>query len=162
MSSFKRKKKGSRSSSSISFSSSSSSNSSSSYNDNNPQQQQQQQQHTPLKFPGTKSWVNSSTLISTGNRDLDSIIGGGQALQTSILLEEDRFSDYGQTFGRYWCAEGLSNGHHLIVVDFNDLENEGEGDGDGDNFEAEEFIGSLPLDANLEKLEKKVEEQVRS
>ncbi|GMI11243.1 hypothetical protein TrVE_jg2966 [Triparma verrucosa] len=110
-------------------------------------------------FPGTKSWVNSSTLISTGNRDLDSIIGGGQALQTSILLEEDRFSDYGQTFGRYWCAEGLSNGHHLIVVDFNDLENEGEGDGDGDNFEAEEFIGSLPLDANLEKLEKKAEEQ---
>jgi len=103
----------------------------------------------PLKFQGTKSWINSSTLISTGNRDLDSILGGGQSLQTSLLIEEDRFSDYGMTFARYWGAEGVANAHGCAVVDFCDL------DGTGEAFEAEEFIDTLPLDANLEKTEKK-------
>jgi hypothetical protein len=46
-------------------------------------------------------------LTSVGLNDLDSILGGGQLLGSSILLEEDRLwtRDLALTLVRYWCAE---------------------------------------------------------
>lgn len=104
-----------------------------------------------LQLRGTKPWINSSTLVSTGQRDLDVILGGGQTLGTSLLVLEDRFSDYGSTICRYWAAEGVSNGQQVILVDFDDV------DDDGDDYNFEAFVKSLPLDMNLQRAEKKRE-----
>ena len=77
-----------------------------------------------VSLRGTKPWINSPTLISSGQGDLDSIMGGGQALGTSTLILEDRWTDFGATLGRNWAAEGLANGQKLIVLDFDDLDDE--------------------------------------
>ena len=50
-------------------------------------------------LPGTKSWTNNLTLTSFGLREIDSFLfssggeGGGQPLQTLVMLEEDRLTD---------------------------------------------------------------------
>ena len=61
---------------------------------------------TVLERKGTKPWIGGITLTSTGLRDLDSIVGGGQPLGTAILLEEDRWTqDLALAIARYWAAE---------------------------------------------------------
>jgi hypothetical protein len=61
---------------------------------------------TVLERKGTKPWIGGITLTSTGLRDLDSIVGGGQPLGTAILLEEDRWTqDLALALARYWSAE---------------------------------------------------------
>jgi hypothetical protein len=54
---------------------------------------------------------------STGLAELDNILdGGGQLVNTSLLIQEDHFNgDIARAVVRYWCAEGLSQHHHLIV-----------------------------------------------
>ena len=56
---------------------------------------------------GVKPWQGGTYLTSVGLNDLDSILGGGQLLGSSILLEEDRLwtRDLAQTLVKYWCAE---------------------------------------------------------
>lgn len=56
---------------------------------------------------GVKPWQGGSYLTSVGLNDLDSILGGGQVLGTSIVLEEDRLwtRDLAITLVKYWCAE---------------------------------------------------------
>mmetsp|Transcript_4826 Transcript_4826/g.9689 ORF Transcript_4826/g.9689 Transcript_4826/m.9689 type:complete len:431 (-) Transcript_4826:28-1320(-) len=103
----------------------------------------------PISLHGTKPWINSTTLISTGHRDLDAILGGGQVLGTSALVLVDRWSDFGSTLGRYWAAEGLANGQQVVVVDFDELFD----DQDRQN-RVDGFLASLPLDMNLAKKEK--------
>ena len=93
---------------------------------------------------GTRPWLNSSVLISTGQRDLDSILSGGQPLQTALHICEDRFTDYGTTLGRYWAGEGVAAGHKIHVVDFLSPE-------------LPLLPLLLPLDMNLKKAERKIE-----
>ena len=75
-----------------------------------------------LQLKGTKVWTNGCTLVSTGLRQLDSILIanssgsiGGQPLGTCICLESyDRFwSSLTNCIVRYWCAEvsELERGH---------------------------------------------------
>jgi len=69
---------------------------------------------------GVKPWQGGTYLTSTGLNDLDSILGGGQLLASSILLEEDRLwtRDLAQTLVKYWCAEAISQGQELVIPTF--------------------------------------------
>lgn len=60
-----------------------------------------------FRLRGVKPWQGGSYLTSVGLNDLDSILGGGQVLGTSIVLEEDRLwtRDLAITLVKYWCAE---------------------------------------------------------
>lgn len=59
-----------------------------------------------IERPGTKPWIGGLSLTSSGLRDLDVIIGGGQPLGTAILIEEDRWTqDLAFALVRYWAAE---------------------------------------------------------
>ena len=62
----------------------------------------------PLRLPrGVKPWQGGTYLTSVGVNDLDSILGGGQLIGSSILLEEDRLCtrELALTLVKYWCAE---------------------------------------------------------
>lgn len=69
---------------------------------------------------GVKPWQGGTYLTSVGLNDLDSILGGGQLLGSSILLEEDRLwtRDLALTLVRYWCAEAISQEQHLVAPVF--------------------------------------------
>jgi len=72
---------------------------------------------TVLERIGTKPWIGGITLTSTGLRDLDSIIGGGQPLGTAILIEEDRWTqDLALGLIRYWSAEAVSQEQNLSLI----------------------------------------------
>jgi len=72
------------------------------------------------RLRGVKPWQGGSYLTSVGLNDLDSILGGGQVLGTSILLEEDRLwtRDLAITLVKYWCAEAISQEQHLVIPIF--------------------------------------------
>ena len=73
----------------------------------------------PLR--GVKPWQGGTYLTSTGLNDLDNILGGGQLLGTCMLLREDRLAgtrELALTLVKYWCAEGISQGHDLIIPTF--------------------------------------------
>lgn len=70
----------------------------------------------PPRAPGTKPWINGNTLISSGNRDLDSVLGGGICLGTVTLVEEDRFSDHALVLSKYFLAQGVSGMHQCLVI----------------------------------------------
>ena len=55
---------------------------------------------------------------STGTSSLDQLLAGhaGLALGTSLLIEENGTSDYAGALLRYYGAEGLVQGHHILVV----------------------------------------------
>ena len=76
-------------------------------------------------LPGTKSWTNNLTLTSFGLREIDSFLfssggeGGGQPLQTLVMLEEDRLTDdLARALSRYWCAEGVAQGQQVALAAF--------------------------------------------
>ena len=56
---------------------------------------------------GVKPWQGGTYLTSVGVNDLDTILGGGQLIGSSILLEEDRLCtrELALTLVKYWCAE---------------------------------------------------------
>ena len=61
---------------------------------------------TILERGGTKPCKGGLTLTSSGLRELDAIMGGGQPLGTAILIEEDRWTqDLASALARYWSAE---------------------------------------------------------
>mmetsp|Transcript_5021 Transcript_5021/g.5468 ORF Transcript_5021/g.5468 Transcript_5021/m.5468 type:complete len:383 (-) Transcript_5021:12-1160(-) len=66
---------------------------------------------------GTRpSTHNGQLLISSGLSDLDSIIVGGFAVGTLILVEEDHYSSYYDYIARYFLAEGAANAHTLCLA----------------------------------------------
>jgi hypothetical protein len=76
-------------------------------------------------LPGTKPWTNNLTLTSFGLREIDSFLfssggeGGGQPLQTLVMLEEDRLTDdLARALCRYWCAEGVAQGQQVALAAF--------------------------------------------
>ena len=61
---------------------------------------------TPSSLRGVRPWQGGLYLTSTGLNDWDAILGGGQPLQTCILLEQDRWTrDLALSLVKYWCAE---------------------------------------------------------
>ena len=68
------------------------------------------------KISGVKPWLNASYLVSTGNRNLDDLIGGGQGLGTIMMIESDCISNYGESILSYGVAQALSSGHKVLVL----------------------------------------------
>lgn len=66
---------------------------------------------------GVKAWISGCLgLVSSGNKQLDEIIGGGFALETITVVEIDSFSNYGDTVLLYNIAESVSVGHSTFVA----------------------------------------------
>ena len=66
---------------------------------------------------GTKPCFGGATQTSSGLRDLDAILGGGQPLGTCLLVEEDRWTNsLASTIVRYWCAEVREERYFLVGV----------------------------------------------
>ena len=103
----------------------------------------------PPRAPGTKPWINGNTLISSGNKDLDSVLGGGLCLGTLTLLEEDRFSDHALLLAKYFVAQGVSGQQHCLVVGAEDSKAALE----------ETFVTQLPFDLTYKRNQQAQQEQ---
>ncbi|MGK3734157.1 MAG: hypothetical protein ACI8RD_002309 [Bacillariaceae sp.] len=73
-----------------------------------------------FRLRGVKPWQGGAYLTSSGLNDLDSILGGGHVLGTSILLEEDRLwtRNLAITLVKYWCAEVCFNFIIMLMHSF--------------------------------------------
>jgi len=107
-----------------------------------------------FKYRGTKPWTGGAIVTSTGLRELDALLpGGGQTLQTCILfLNEERFTDLTDTFTRYWVAQGISNGHDIVLMPEDGCSSYHMGM-TRDEF-VSEYLPSLPKDMHWAKYEK--------
>lgn len=56
-----------------------------------------------VRLSGTKPSKHGGSIVSTGLRDADELLNGGQPLPSILCLQEDRF--HNQTLLKYWCAE---------------------------------------------------------
>ncbi|NWU97003.1 ELP4 protein, partial [Upupa epops] len=66
---------------------------------------------------GTRPSVRHGLLlISSGLPSLDWVIGGGVAVGTLLLIEEDRYGLYSSLLFKYFLAEGVVCGHNLFVA----------------------------------------------
>jgi len=65
----------------------------------------------------TPSIYTSQLLASTGVSDLDDLIGGGIAVGTVILVEEDLSGNYSRLLLKYFLSAGLADKHSLLVTD---------------------------------------------
>jgi elongator complex protein 4 len=74
--------------------------------------------------------------VSSGNRELDSFIGGGIGLGTVLMFETDNVSNYGDTILSYGIVQAVSSGHRTIVVT-------------KESCSPQEFAGSLPYNRNV-------------
>ncbi|XP_056134929.1 elongator complex protein 4 [Lampris incognitus] len=70
-----------------------------------------------VSIPGTRPSVqNGQLIVSTGVTSLDYLIGGGLAVGTLLLIEEDRYDSYSHMIFKYFLAEGVVCGHELFVA----------------------------------------------
>ncbi|XP_038064148.1 elongator complex protein 4-like [Patiria miniata] len=73
------------------------------------------------QIPGARpSLQNGQLLVSTGVPSLDFLVGGGLAVGTVLLIEEDTYGSYAQLLLRYFLAEGVMTGHSLFVASADD------------------------------------------
>lgn len=86
---------------------------------------------------GVKPWVQTGLgLVSTGNKQLDELIGGGTTLGTITLIESDIFSNYGETFALYELAEAISHQHSALLIA-------------EDRADAERILGAVPYNQTV-------------
>nr|Q566Y1.2 RecName: Full=Elongator complex protein 4; Short=ELP4 [Danio rerio] len=72
-------------------------------------------------IPGTRPSVqNGQLLVSSGVSSLDYVIGGGLAVGTLLLVEEDRYDSYSRMLLKYFLAEGIVCGHELFLASARD------------------------------------------
>ncbi|XP_007941486.1 elongator complex protein 4 [Orycteropus afer afer] len=70
-----------------------------------------------VSIAGTRPSVrNGQLLVSTGLPALDQLLGGGLAVGTVLLIEEDKYNIYSPLFFKYFLAEGIVNGHTSLVA----------------------------------------------
>uniref|UniRef100_A0A8C2WP23 Elongator complex protein 4 n=1 Tax=Cyclopterus lumpus TaxID=8103 RepID=A0A8C2WP23_CYCLU len=70
-----------------------------------------------ISIPGTRPSVqNGQLLVSTGVTSLDYLLGGGLAVGTVLLIEEDRYDSYSRMILKYFLAEGVVCRHELFVA----------------------------------------------
>ncbi|KAI4829827.1 hypothetical protein KUCAC02_001492 [Chaenocephalus aceratus] len=70
-----------------------------------------------ISIPGTRPSVqNGQLLVSTGVTSLDYLLGGGLAVGTVLLIEEDRYDSYSRMILKYFLAEGVVCRHELYVA----------------------------------------------
>jgi hypothetical protein len=66
---------------------------------------------------GVKPWVQTGLgIVSTANKQLDDLVGGGVALGTITLIESDGFSNYGETLALYQLGEAISHQHATLLI----------------------------------------------
>ncbi|KAM4017129.1 elongator complex protein 4 isoform 6-T6 [Anomaloglossus baeobatrachus] len=71
---------------------------------------------------GTRPSVhNGQLLVSTGVPSLDHILGGGLAVGTLLLIEEDTYSTYSNLLLKYFLAEGVISGHEVFIASASDI-----------------------------------------
>ncbi|KAG7327790.1 hypothetical protein KOW79_009396 [Hemibagrus wyckioides] len=74
-----------------------------------------------IQIPGTKPSVQTGQLIvSSGVPSLDCVLGGGLAVGSLLLIEEDEFNSYSRTLLQYFLAEGVMSGHELFIASAQD------------------------------------------
>ncbi|XP_069888762.1 elongator complex protein 4 [Dipodomys merriami] len=70
-----------------------------------------------VSISGTRPSVrNGQLLVSTGLPALDQLLGGGLAVGTVLLIEEDKYNIYSPMLFKYFLAEGIVSGHTLLVA----------------------------------------------
>ncbi|KAJ8416238.1 hypothetical protein AAFF_G00382600 [Aldrovandia affinis] len=70
-----------------------------------------------VSIPGTRPSVqNGQLIVSTGVTSLDYVIGGGLAVGTLLLIEEDKYDSYSRMLLKYFLAEGVVCGHNLFIA----------------------------------------------
>merc|ERR1711953_299977 len=68
-------------------------------------------------IPGVNPSIYTNQLLtSSGVPDLDDLIGGGLAVGSVILLEEDLSGNYSRLMLKYFLSEGLLHKHPLLVT----------------------------------------------
>ncbi|XP_031559664.1 elongator complex protein 4-like isoform X1 [Actinia tenebrosa] len=68
-------------------------------------------------IPGTRpSLHNNQLLVSTGIPSMDAVIGGGVAVGTVVMIEEDNYGSYARQILKYFLAEGVVSGHGLFLA----------------------------------------------
>ncbi|KAM7164343.1 elongator complex protein 4 isoform 3-T3 [Macrochelys suwanniensis] len=66
---------------------------------------------------GTRPSVrHGQLLLSSGLPSLDCVLGGGLAVGTLLLIEEDKYGIYSNLLFKYFLAEGIVCGHNLFVA----------------------------------------------
>ncbi|XP_074774219.1 elongator complex protein 4 isoform X1 [Athene noctua] len=66
---------------------------------------------------GTRPSVrHGQLLLSSGLPSLDCVLGGGIAVGTLLLIEEDKYALYSNLLFKYFLAEGVVCGHELFVA----------------------------------------------
>eukprot|EP00118_Oscarella_pearsei_P016482 m.157912 g.157912 ORF g.157912 m.157912 type:complete len:362 (+) comp38718_c0_seq1:14-1099(+) len=71
----------------------------------------------PTLPPGTKPSVQHGQLLtSTGVPSVDHLLGGGLAVGTALLIEEDTYALYADVLLRFYLAEGVASGHGIYVA----------------------------------------------
>uniref|UniRef100_A0A8C1RRY1 Elongator complex protein 4 n=1 Tax=Cyprinus carpio TaxID=7962 RepID=A0A8C1RRY1_CYPCA len=74
-----------------------------------------------VSIPGTRPSVqNGQLLVSSGVSSLDYVIGGGLAVGTLLLVEEDHYDSYSRMLLKYFLAEGVVCGHELFLASARD------------------------------------------
>ncbi|XP_048217631.1 elongator complex protein 4 [Perognathus longimembris pacificus] len=74
-----------------------------------------------VSIAGTRPSVrNGQLLVSTGLPALDQLLGGGLAVGTVLLIEEDKYNIYSPMLFKYFLAEGVVSGHTLLVASAKD------------------------------------------
>ncbi|KAH3890406.1 elongator complex protein 4-like [Dreissena polymorpha] len=70
-----------------------------------------------LQISGAKpSLYNNQLLVSSGIPSLDHLLGGGLAVGTVLLIEEDVFGNYSRLMLKYFCAEAVMTGHSMLLA----------------------------------------------
>lgn len=67
-------------------------------------------------FPGTRAWLSGSRLASWGSSAVDACLGGGVALGSVVLVEEDALTSHYTTLCRLFAAEGVAHSHAVLRV----------------------------------------------
>nr|XP_015193797.1 PREDICTED: elongator complex protein 4 isoform X1 [Lepisosteus oculatus] len=74
-----------------------------------------------VSIPGTRPSVqNGQLIVSTGVTSLDYVIGGGLAVGSLLLIEEDKYDSYSRMLLKYFLAEGVVCGHSLFIASAKD------------------------------------------
>ncbi|KAJ7344521.1 hypothetical protein JRQ81_000471, partial [Phrynocephalus forsythii] len=68
-------------------------------------------------LPGTRPSVrHGQLLLSSGLPSLDGVLGGGLAIGTLLLIEEDVYGVYSNLLFKHFLAEGIVCGHNLFIA----------------------------------------------
>ncbi|KAI8783519.1 elongator complex protein 4 [Biomphalaria glabrata] len=68
------------------------------------------------QIPGTRpSLYNNQLLISTGIPSLDNVVGGGLAVGTVFLVDEDVYGSYARIMLKYFIAEGIMTKQSIFL-----------------------------------------------